>query len=397
MSESLEAWLDRELAYAATAMQKSISATAIVKQRPGFGQTIRPAKGSVIASPVPGAYDPDPDYFFHWFRDSAVVIDALRILFELRVVGFEALETLADFIAFSRSVEQCRIVRGEVVPEFQKYLRDDGELASVTGDTIAGETRVNPDGTLDISKWPRPQRDGPPLRALALMRWQRGATLDAGIAAELAELLRRDLEFTRRHWREPSYDIWEEESGRHYYTLRVAAAALEESGDHAGATQILHELDTLPEDLDIAMILAVIHAGGDGPTHTVHDPRLQAALAKLEKQFIAAYPINARRASDRGPALGRYIGDVYYDGGAWYVATLAAAEFCFRAARGANDAQSWLARGDAYLRTVQAFTPASGELSEQFDPATGAQKSAKHLAWSYAAFITCVAARRQAG
>ena len=24
-------------------------------------------------------YDPDPDYFFHWFRDSAIVIDALRV------------------------------------------------------------------------------------------------------------------------------------------------------------------------------------------------------------------------------------------------------------------------------------------------------------------------------
>ena len=28
------------------------------------------------------------------------------------------------------------------------------------------------------------------------------------------------------HWREPSFDIWEEESGQHYYTLCVSAAAL---------------------------------------------------------------------------------------------------------------------------------------------------------------------------
>jgi len=33
-------------------------------------------------------------------------------------------------------------------------------------------------------------------------------------------------------------------------------------------------------------------------------------------------------------------------------------------------------------------------LSEQFDQKTGAQTSAKHLAWSYAAFISCLAARR---
>ena len=48
-------------------------------------------------------------------------------------------------------------------------------------------------------------------------------------------------------------------------------------------------------------------------------------------------------------------------------------------------------RGDAIMRTVQAFTPATGDLSEQFDRTTGAQTSAKHLTWSYAAFITAAA------
>ena len=55
------------------------------------------------------------------------------------------------------------------------------------------------------------------------------------------------------------------------------------------------------------------------------------------------------------------------------------------------------ARGDAFLETVRRFTPESGELSEQFDQRTGQQLSAKQLAWSYAAFISCVAARRLGG
>ena len=45
---------------------------------------------------------------------------------------------------------------------------------------------------------------------------------------------------------------------------------------------------------------------------------------------------------------------------------------------------------------MRAFTPASGDLSEQFDRTTGAQTSAKHLAWSYAAFITAAASRTKA-
>jgi glucoamylase len=52
-------------------------------------------------------------------------------------------------------------------------------------------------------------------------------------------------------------------------------------------------------------------------------------------------------------------------------------------------------RGDAFLETIRAYTPASGELSEQFDQHTGVQRSAQQLAWSYAAFITCTHARRQ--
>jgi len=46
------------------------------------------------------------------------------------------------------------------------------------------------------------------------------------------------------------------------------------------------------------------------------------------------------------------------------------------------------------LQTVRAFTPANGDLSEQFDQRTGAQRSAQQLAWSYAAFITCARARK---
>ena len=61
-----------------------------------------------------------------------------------------------------------------------------------------------------------------------------------------------------------------------------------------------------------------------------------------------------------------------------------------------NPANAAFERGDMFLRTVQAYTPPGGDLSEQFDRATGAQTSAKHLAWSYAAFITAAASRRQA-
>jgi len=88
---------------------------------------------------------------------------------------------------------------------------------------------------------------------------------------------------------------------------------------------------------------------------------------------------------------------VYCSGGAYYFSTLGAAEFCFRAAALGGDAchgNQWMERGDAYLATVRTYTPAGGDLSEQFDQHSGAQTSAKQLAWSHAAFISCVFARR---
>jgi glucoamylase len=432
--ESFEHWVNEQYRRAATAMLDSISAVGIVKTRPGFGQTVRAGKGSVVASPVLASYDPDPDYFFHWYRDSAVVIDALRLLFEDGTVGDEALEYFGDFVRFSRSLQQLdgrALVanaswREQAAPDFIKFLRTGADLAAVHGEAVTGETRVNPDGTLDISSWPRPQHDGPALRALTLLRWSRNAAFEAALSAELAALLRSDLSFIARHWREPSFDIWEEENGQHYYTLCVAAGALEAGADwldnnderlvaqgyRLEVTAIRRILDGFwladaghyrsrilssgapsTKELDIAVILAAIHAG-QGAAHSVHDPRMHRTLARLEQLFDSIYPINHNRPAHTATAMGRYAGDVYYSGGAYYFSTLGAAEFCFRAAVAPSTAETWIRRGDAFLATVRAFTPPGGEMSEQFDQRTGAQTSARHLAWSYASFISCVSARR---
>jgi glucoamylase len=460
--ESLDRWIERQYRHATAAMLPSLSPVGTVKRRPGFGQSVTPKKGSIVASPVPASYDPDPDYFFHWFRDSAVVIDAVRLLLQDgSLPSATALEYFRDFVHFSlslldldgRALVAAPAWRAGVAADFEKFVRTDADLGAVRGELVSAEARVNPDGTLDISNWGRPQHDGPPLRLLAVLRWMRDVNLDSELAAAAAALIRADIAFTRERWRIPSVDIWEEEKGHHYYTLRVAAAALEEGagwlearGGHgdaheaqlcrADAQAILRMLDGFwlaeaghyrsrvlesgapsAKELDIAVIFAAIHGVGQNAdlrgssrSHSVHDPRMQATLARLEALFDAEYPINRNRPASRAPAMGRYKGDVYYSGGAYYFSTLAAAEFCYRAAvaqrierKGSQVAvdepcpdQALMERGDAFLETVRAFTPPSGDMSEQFDQKTGEQTSAKHLAWSYAAFISCVIARRDA-
>ncbi len=436
--DSLTDWLAREYDYAAAAMLVSVSPVGIVKSRPGFGQTIRPKRGSIVASPVLAAYDPDPDYFFHWFRDSAVVMDAIRLLFEAGGIGAAALTHVKDFTRFTlslagldgRTLVASPAWRKGIAADFVQYTRIDSDLAEAYGPAVAAETRVNPNGMLDISKWNRPQHDGAPLRALTLMRWWRSARAErafAEAAEDIAKLIRADLAFTFSSWTQPSYDIWEEELGQHYYTLCVTGAALHEGSvwleGQGGAFEVRSYRETAQsirrtlegfwseadgyyrsrvlasgersaKERDIAVILAAIHTAEDRADDLVHDPRMHATLARLEALFDGAYLINRDRTPGRGVAMGRYAGDTYYSGGAYFFSTLGAAEFCYRAAAGASDASRWIERGDGFLTTVQAFTPLSGELSEQFDQRTGAQTSAKHLAWSYAALLSCATARR---
>jgi glucoamylase len=457
---TLDDWIETEARFAATAMLRAVSATDLIKDRPGFGQRVIPRSGSVLASPVLAAYDPDPDYFFHWFRDSAIVIDALRVALEDGRVDGTALERLREFVEFNRSLRSLDgreflrhgRFKDTVQPSFHQYVRPDGEIAAVVGGAVLAEARVNPDGTLDFTRWARPQNDGPALQVLALARWRKKAKpdLDRTLQAALLELVAGDLDFIRSQANARSFDIWEEELGYHYYTQLAQAEALargaewlEAAGDDGRARACRSKADELAprldaywsavdgyyrsrtgvaggvpqKALDISVILAVLHAGRVKGAHTVLDPKAQATLLALEDLFDGEYPINRQRPPDRGPAMGRYANDAYYGGNPWYLATLAAAEFYFRLAvalqsggrlaatnenarfrerLGANSAAAAVERGDTFMRAVRAYAPASGDLSEQFDRTTGAQTSAKQLAWSYAAFLSAAASRRRA-
>src|SRR6185437_15549118 len=428
---ALDSWIENEARIAVRGMLRAVSATNLVKERPGFGQRVVPRPGSVVASPVLAAYDPDPDYFFHWFRDSAIVIDALRLAFEHGLVDAAAAEHLSEFVEFSRSLRRLdgrKLVRDgrfrdQVHPSFLQYVRTDAEIAAVFGAVALAEARVNPDGTLDYTRWARPENDGAALEVLALARWRTAKpVLKATLETAMLELAAGDLKFVRARAREPSFDIWEEERGLHYFTQLVQAEALtqgadwlEGTGDAARAcrsvaAELAPSLDAYwsPADgfyrshmgaigggspqkaLDIAVILGVLHAGRVHGAHSVLDPKAQATLAALEDRFDTEYSINRERTQERGPAMGRYPGDAYYGGNPWYLATLATAEFYFRlavalntgaemattdenarfrgrlsAAGGAGDspAAAAIERGDMFMRTVQAYTPTGGDLS----------------------------------
>jgi glucoamylase len=432
----LDEWADAQAVISADHMAQRVSATGIVKHRAVFSHTIHPAPGSVLAAIGSADDETEPDYFFHWLRDSAAVLDAALVLIEAGLDAESWKRRFADFVAFSLALSRISGTRflaehadreQRTQPEFRQFLRPDAELAAIEGaDAVLGDVRYNADGTLDFLRWSRPQHDGVATRALTCLRYlAQGAVLpeaQEGIAA----LLRQDLAYTLKYAGVPCVDIWEEETAQHYYTLLVQYAALQdgaawmrERGDFAlGAemTEIARRLEdrledfwsadkgfylsrimpagqTTTKELDLASILGVLHAGRRNGRHSIRDVRVAKTLEALEALFAQDYALN--REAGAGLALGRYKGDVYFSGGAYFFCTFGAAEFYYKLAATTRDAAP-IAKGDAIFAMARRSIPASGEIAEQFDQTTGAQTSAKSLTWSYASFLTCWSARKAA-
>ena len=383
--------------------------------------------GAVVAAPSRR----DPDYFYHWVRDAALVMDTVLTIYEstddLRLKG-ELEGILFDYLELSRQNQVAE---------------------TPSGDRGLGEPKFHADGSVFWGPWGRPQNDGPALRAVTLARFAH-ILLDQGRRDIVNEKLYRpeipastvikaDLEFVSHHWREHSFDLWEEIKGHHFYTQMVQRRAMVEGarlarrlGDHAAADwydrqvpHISNELEKYwdPEaeiivatrhrvdginykhsGLDSAVILGVLHGYADDGFFAPSDPKVLATAAKMERAFRAIYPIN-RVDGFPGTAIGRYPEDRYTgyhsdgEGNPWVLNTNAFAELYYRAARskfryGSNRAaENLIHHGDSYLARNQVHANPDGSLSEQINRNSGHHQGAPNLTWSHASFLTAVWAR----
>src|SRR5215470_8311211 len=232
----LENWIAQQSAISTAAMARAISATHLVRRRDAFAQIVVPAPGSVLASPVIADWNPEPDYFFHWVRDSAIIMRTAAELMEDANTELERQywdRHFRDFVRFSLTLSrldgaqfyrQCRY-RQATSHAARRFLRHDAEICALVGDKILGEPRFNPDGTIDILRWSRPQYDGPALRALTCLRYLRAG---GPLSHEISLLLRQDLGFTLRHAGRACIGPWEEAGQclHHYYVALVQLGAL---------------------------------------------------------------------------------------------------------------------------------------------------------------------------
>ncbi len=253
-----------------------------------------------------------------------------------------------------------------------------------SGDLRTGgltEPKFEVSGAAYTGSWGRPQRDGPALRALALIPYAHWL-LDRGFPSDIAyvreslydphalrrpgSVVKNDLEEVASTWHRPGFDLWEEVKGRHLWTDAVTRRALQAGaglasrlGDEyaaefyaAQAERVGEQIKSYQDDdgvwlatedlgqrtgLDAAVLLASIHAGGGNASEDLAPETMLVSLREYVLSFEGLYPTNTGNWTN-GWLVGRYAEDMYdgvgFSGGnPWYITTFAVATTLYRAQR----------------------------------------------------------------
>ncbi|KAK7526243.1 glucoamylase precursor [Phyllosticta citriasiana] len=329
--DTLEAWIASESAVAYTNILQNIGSDGT--------DVAGAASGIVIASPSKS----NPDYFYTWTRDAGLVFKAL----------------VDQFIT---SGDSALLTKIEEYISSQAYLQTvsnpSGSLSDGAG---LAEPKFNADETAFTGSWGRPQRDGPALRATAMIAFGRWL-IDRGYTDAATNIVwpvvRNDLSYVAQYWNQTGFDLWEEVSGSSFFTIAVQHRALVEGSSFASqvgsscsycdsqAPQLLCFLQSFwngnyvvsnintnngRTGKDTNSILASIHtfdptADCEDTTFQPCSPRALANHKAVTDSFRSVYSINSGIAAGNAVAVGRYSEDVYYNGNPWYLCTLAAAE-----------------------------------------------------------------------
>jgi glucoamylase len=338
------------------------------------------ARGVIIASPSRGDRPGEPDYYFHWTRDAALVMTSLSRESQMSAQDFES--KITDYAQLSRW--------HQIIPNLCDNMNN-GRF---------GEPKFEVDGRPFKGGWGRPQNDGPALRSVVMAAWAQklidagqtdyvkqvfyrdGLNADPSFPYLMPTLIKSDLEYVAHNWHRQNFDLWEEADGDHLYTRLVQRRAMLEgaalaerlndkgAGDwyRAQAQNIEAEMDQFwnadgnylwasrglrfyrtsvrKSHIDAAVVLAALHARPTDPNSndtfmTATDSKILATAAKIERTFEEVYVLNKRDFSnDLGTAIGRYPEDTYDGvntngtGNPWFLLTSAFAELHYRAAVG---------------------------------------------------------------
>ncbi|KAK2464204.1 hypothetical protein APHAL10511_003661 [Amanita phalloides] len=296
------------------------------------------SSGIVIASPSTS----NPDYLYTWTRDSALT---LKIIIDQYTLNLDTSlrSNIDNYVGAQRVLQQVANPSGTV---------SSGGL---------GEPKFYINETAFRGAWGRPQRDGPALRATALITWANYLLSHANssyVTGTLWPVIQLDLDYVANYWNQSTFDLWEEVQSSSFFTTAVQHRALREGASLASrigqssstySAQAGNALCFLQSywnsqggyitantgggrsGKDANTVLASIHTfdASAGCDATTFQPCSDKALSNLKvyiDAFRSIYGINSGIASNQGIATGRYPEDVYYNGNPWYLTTFSVAE-----------------------------------------------------------------------
>lgn len=318
---SLTSWL---------ASESSVALQGVLNNVGSSGSKVSGAKsGIVVASPSKS----NPDYFYTWTRDAALVFKALVDQFLAGGTGSSGLETqIQDYISAQAALQGVSNPSGGICS---------GGL---------GEPKFNVDITAFTGAWGRPQRDGPALRATAMIAYARyliGKGQTSTVKSIIWPIVQNDLSYVTQYWNQTGFDLWEEVNSASFFTTGVQYRALVEGSSLATqignscpncdsqAPQVLCFLRSYwtgsyilsntgggRSGKDANSILTSIHlfdqaAGCDTNTFQPCSDKALANHKVVTDSFRSIYSINQGIAAGKGIAVGRYPEDSYYGGNPW--------------------------------------------------------------------------------
>jgi glucoamylase len=113
--------------------------------------------------------------------------------------------------------------------KLQTVSNPSGDFASGAG---LGEPKYNADGSAFTGGWGRPQRDGPALRATALIaysKWLIANGYTSTASTLVWPVIQNDLNYVMQYWSQTGFDLWEEVGGSYsFFTIAAQHRSLVE-------------------------------------------------------------------------------------------------------------------------------------------------------------------------
>ncbi|KAL2293211.1 hypothetical protein FJTKL_05179 [Diaporthe vaccinii] len=165
------------------------------------------ASGAVIASPSKA----NPDYWYTWTRDAGLVLK-------------ELIDTFANNYNTTLQSDIQNYISAQA--KLQGVSNPSGSLSNGAG---LGEPKFNVDLSQFTGSWGRPQRDGPALRAIALITYANWLVSNgySSTASDLVwPIIRNDLSYVAQYWNQTGFDLWEEVQGSSFFTTASQHRAL---------------------------------------------------------------------------------------------------------------------------------------------------------------------------